>query len=410
MRSEKLCVLLVATAASFSASCGKDVSYGDSPEYLTQQGPGDTPGSGPGDGSGNGNGSGSGNGSGNGDGGWNGHDCGSQNQVSWSFIQPQPTVNRSVDLLLVVDTSSSLDQERARIATTLPAFVSQLPAGTDYRVAVMLAHGGASYYSGRLYSSHGNPAVLNSATQSPASIQAALEATLRAPLGDVDEANGEAMMYSLLSSQEPARLAQIKSQGFFRENASLSVLFISDENDVCYPPQLHGYSHFPDYVPSVGGVEEIAYQRYCLKPNHSVAVTPERVVSELQRLKGAEKLSFGALIHKDPAQVPAGGEDSIGHGLLELIQGQPDGMSFEIAENNYVPGLTQLGSIVSSQLLLRTAFTLDGSAGVVAASLRIQVDGHAVSGTYDAGSRVVRIAKTDAGHAGSAVLVTACRL
>lgn len=329
--------------------------------------------------------------------------CAPEKTVRWRFVQPQPRVNRSVDLLFVVDTSDSLAAERSRIAATIPAFVQALPASTDYRIGVMLAHGGASPYSGRLYAGAGSPKVLNSRSSSLADIQAKLQATLARRVADVDEADGEMMMYSASRSLDADRLAEAQSLGMFRPNAALSIIFVSDENDICWRPELHGFTSFPDYVPSYQNSEVVAYDRYC------AGVEAAGVLSSFRALKGGQPLFFGAITHVNPTSVPRSSEKAIGHGLLELVRASIDGELIDIGESSYSQGLARLGSAISTSLELDTIFKLASAAGIKADTVRAYVDSRLVPAYYRDSASSVQIAAGDAGKAGSIVEITACR-
>ena len=159
--------------------------------------------------------------------------CPSTQTRKWTFTQPDATAQRDVDLLFVVDTSSSLNTRRTQLASNIPAFMAALHPQTNYRIGTLLAHGGASPYSGKLYQAPGSSLVLNSKTQSVLEIQKELTNTLSHVQLDKDEANGEMMMYSLVKSLEPENFEPIQNSGFFRTGAALSVIFVSDENDVC---------------------------------------------------------------------------------------------------------------------------------------------------------------------------------
>jgi hypothetical protein len=329
--------------------------------------------------------------------------------LQWDFVQPSETANRSVDLLFVVDTSDSLKEERSRIASTIPSFVNQLSSETDYRIGVMLAHGGDSYYSGRLYSPPGIPQVLNSRTLSTTQIQSYLGSTLSKPVSDVDEANGEMMTYSLLKSLGSDRISTIQNQGFFRQNAALSVVFVSDENDICYVPNQHGYSAFPDFVPSFENTEAAAYKNYCVGKDNEELVTPDLVYSQLKAVKGSLPLSLGGITHMDPTQVPTGGEDSIGHGVIELVKSSLNGILMELTQTDYSDGLSKLGSTVTQQLHLLTQFGLTGKPSFFEDTVSVQVDGKSVESEYDSNTHLVSLRASDAGQSGSHVRVTACR-
>ncbi len=337
-------------------------------------------------------------------------DCASAQEVRWRFVQPDPSISHAVDLLLVVDTSDSLEAERSRLASTLPTFIQHLPQDADTRIAVMLAHGGASSYSGRLYGATGVPRVLDPSLLSRSTMEADLQKTLAKPPGDKDEANGEAMMYSLMKSLDPSRLAEIQGQGFYRPDAALSVVFVTDENDVCYPPELFGYTTFPDYVPSASGIEARAYRKYCLDSSGHAKITPADTLARMSGFKSTQLLSWGAILHKDPAKVPAASassEDAIGHGILELLAGARDSISWEIADSSYADGMARLGDVTTRRLDLKTHFVLDGTGSLE--SVRAEVDGAPVDSGFDSSGRAVDIAPSDAGHAGSVVEVIACQ-
>lgn len=334
--------------------------------------------------------------------------CSDANRLSWQFTQPQPTQNRSVDLLFVVDTSASLKDERSRIAKELPAFVAALDVRSDVRIAVMPAHGGASSKSGKLNSAPGTPLVLDTGRQTVSSIQSDLRKTLEQDLPDQDEANGEMMMYSLTRGLQGAQLTQNRAHGFFRTGAALSVVFISDENDACFPPELKGYTSFPDFAPSARGWEGIAYRRYCLSSSGQEMVTPASTYASLLALTGGRKLSLGAITHHTASRVPVGGEDAIGHGLIELVRQSIDGQILELSDLDYSAGLSALGNIVSKQLLLLTRFDLSGNQTLANDSLSVKVDGKSVPASFDPSARAVQIHAGDAGGAGSQIQITAC--
>jgi hypothetical protein len=106
-------------------------------------------------------------------------------------FQPEADVIRKVDLLLIFDTSGSMDQDRRNVAEGLDDFVQAIPDGTDYRVAVMLAHGSSSQHSGRLYKYKNNREVLSSEDMSLEEIRTQLKSNMiNAPSGS--QTSGEA--------------------------------------------------------------------------------------------------------------------------------------------------------------------------------------------------------------------------
>jgi hypothetical protein len=335
--------------------------------------------------------------------------CSANQRVHWRFVQPSSAPPPEVDLLFVVDTSDSLLEERPRLAKQVPSFIQKLKSDTDYRIAVMLAHGGASNYSGRLYSASGSSKVLNPKTSSLQNIQLQLENTLRNTRADVDEANGEMPTYSFLRSLETDRLAEIRGQGFYRDNAALSVIFVSDENDICYSPKAHGYTTFPDYVPSAQNTEDKAFQKYCEPLLAQSSNLAELVPAKAQAAWGSKAVSLGGIIYQDAKTIPQGSEQSIGHGILELVQSSLNHVLIDLASSDYSAGLAKLGEIVSQQLELLTHFVLDGDSAIRENTISVTVDNQLVDFQYDTQSRNVTIGATSAGQAGSVIDISACK-
>jgi hypothetical protein len=344
--------------------------------------------------------------------------CDPGSQAHWSFTQPEANERKSIDLLFVVDTSVSMDKKRAQLAKSVSSFVSALDPGTDYRIGVMLAHGAKSSYSGKLYAASGSRVVLDSSQQSAADIQSQLLNSLVNVVRDGDDAAGEAMLASFQKSTTGAKLTKIQSQGFYRNDAALAVIFISDENDICYPPQDHGYTGYPDYVPSATTIEQKAYTSNCLDSSGNIVITPESTLAALEKLKPQGAFSIAGIVHWDPSKVPvfAGSEEAIGHGIVELVDlankthaGNPDQeLALDITHSDFSSGLSKFGTLTSSMLNLQTVFPLDGQ--LDPDSIEMSVDQKPVSFVFDVNSVSTRIALKDAGGAGSKVEVSACRV
>ncbi|MGK5083931.1 hypothetical protein WDW37_11575 [Bdellovibrionota bacterium FG-1] len=340
--------------------------------------------------------------------------CVAGQDANWSFVQVNPVLNRVVDVLFVVDTSDSMlmPDKNKKMAVAMGQFLGQIPEGTDYRISVMLAHGGASRYSGALFSAKGTPVILNPTQYPPVNTQSMLVNTLEHLKRDVDEANGEAMLYSLMRSLDSKHLTTIKEQGFYRPEAALSVLLVSDENDICFPPQLNGFFKFPDYIASHGSIEEAAYAKYCNAAGQTPSNFPAMVYKKLVELKGDKPVHLGAITHVDPKNVPAltfWGEEAIGHGLIEFAKLSPGGVLIDLPTyNSYAAALAPLGGIITNEVDLRTQFVLDGNTSFVPGSLTVLVDDQVVNGSFDPTSQSVSIAATDAGKGQSSIKVHAC--
>lgn len=143
------------------------------------------------------------------------------------YTQPIAPQSPKVDLLFVTDSSGSLDAEKTNLADGIDAFVAELPANTNYRIAVMLAHGSKSKYSGALFKAKTEPTVLNSQSMSLATIRSNLKTKLLNTADDSYSDGGEEGLYSLNLAMDPAPLAASQAKGFFRSDATLAVVFAS---------------------------------------------------------------------------------------------------------------------------------------------------------------------------------------
>jgi len=328
------------------------------------------------------------------------------------------SLNRSVDVLFVIDTSASLVSERQKLARAVPRFLDQLPKDADVRVATILAHGAESRWSGKLYSHDEDPRVLAPMSISPARAEKYLSRALERPALDSSMGSGELLMYALQRSLEEEPLAEIQSQGFFRANAALAIVFITDENDLCFDPKAHGYTKFPHYNSSFLSNEKASFKRYCVDGRGTVVVSTTSVISTLQEKFPGKKVTMAGIVHQDPKEVPYFGEDAIGHGIIELIEenashqatGSSAGLILEITSKNYAPALASLASQVSTSLTLLTSFPLGHSLPLDMSTLIVNVDGHPVLAIYDPVAGVIQIDKSDAGGAGSKIEVSACFL
>jgi hypothetical protein len=246
--------------------------------------------------------------------------CQPEDLLHWTFIQTESNQKGQADLLFVVDTSGSMKDKRVRIAKQISSWTKSLKGDVDYQIAVMLAHGGASPYSGTLYSDTGSDLILKSTQLNELEIRNQLQASLQNTPLDRDEANGEMMIYSFLRSLDSDRFSKIQNAGFYRKDANWSVVFVSDENDTCYPPQLNGFTQFPDYFPSWNGIEMTAYRKYCSKVFNTAFDIPSQVLGKLRNFREDSQFSLGGIVHLDPNRVPHTNEESIGHGIIETVQ------------------------------------------------------------------------------------------
>lgn len=129
---------------------------------------------------------------------------------------------RKVDLLFVVDDSCSMDEEQALLGARFSAFLDLAQEETiDYHVAVTTTDLGPGGAGGAFV---GSPPVITPRTPDPA---AAFAANAMVGLSGADLEQGLAAARAALSPP----LIGGPNAGFLRPDASLGVIFVSDEDD-----------------------------------------------------------------------------------------------------------------------------------------------------------------------------------
>jgi len=313
--------------------------------------------------------------------------------------QPDEQIHRSVDLLFVADTSGSMQDNRVAVADGLHAFVGQLPTNVDYRIGMILAHSSTSAQSGKLWTlpyqdrnpATGYPFVLDSSQMS----QSLIQARLREMMQVAPEAGGqgEMGMFSLLGSIG-SHLEHNRAKGFFRPNAALAIVFISDENDICAV-----YPQNPATQTGLTAPEQQIRTRDC--PN---GIQVNSVIEAVRQLQGQRPFLFGGVVNDD-ITLSYPGNDGYGWGYMELIQ-QSLGLSVNIESGNYVSGLAQIGGLVTRSLDLILSQHLNLSP-VDASTITVHVDGVSKPYTYIESTNTVHF--DDAGGARSRVEVGYCK-
>ena len=323
-----------------------------------------------------------------------GQNCQDDQCYTDTYVQEGSAVTQSLDLLIVTDTSGSLNNERARVADNIDKFVAMIPSEVDINIGVILAHGNTSRYHGQLYQRDAEPLVLKSSdpSLSMTDIREMLMAKLTQNLptdGATD--GGEAGIASLLSAINFVNLPGLQSEGMLREDASLAVIFISDENDICTPGE----------VPDPDNKEESAFFANC------EGVLPIGAYNRLKFIKGDKPLILSAIVYTDESTVPTGGEDEIGLGYLAAVEAAGEfGLAVDLASENIVEALEQIGELSGATIEIRKEFELLQSSSVNANSIIVRVDGEKVEHSYDSVSNTVQLEY--AGQAGSEIVIGYC--
>ncbi len=167
----------------------------------------------------------------------NGIQVSAEEQTQAPTPSPSPTQcgdsTNLLDILFVVDTSDDWGFDRKEIGRQLDSLVEQLPRGTDYQIGVLLGHGSDSPFSGKLWHDDDFPAVLSSDQLSLDDIEQGLQANLADLPHDWNSDDGEEEFYSLTHAFDKDDLDDSRAQGFFRPDAALAVIFVSENSEKC---------------------------------------------------------------------------------------------------------------------------------------------------------------------------------
>lgn len=313
------------------------------------------------------------------------------------YDQPNVELSKKLDLLFVTDTSGSLDVERNAVATGIGNFISQLPANADYQIAVTLAHGPKSNYYGRLYKADSEPTVLRSKEHSVTEIRSHLLKKLMTIQTDSDTDGGEAGLLSLNKALDSTRLEEIRSEhDFFRKDAVLAIVFVSDENDICavYPSGI-------TRVLDPNGKELPAFNKYCKNK-----VDANTVYSRLLAVQGVNPLLVSAIAYTNQETVPKKGENEIGYGYIDIVK-LANGKMVDIALANNIPdGLADIGKEAGIKMSLRTDYILS-YLNVDKTTIEAEVDSVKVPYSFDESNNLLHLL-SDAGKPNSKVVLSYC--
>lgn len=293
------------------------------------------------------------------------------------------TITRKLDIILVPDTSGSINEERASIANGFTSFINSLPAEIDFRIGVVLGHGPNSARSGKLYQKGSEDLVLDSQILDTASIISGIHTKLVNPATDGASDGGE-MGFLSLTEAITTNLGMIRSQGLLRDDAALAIVFIADEQDIC--------ADFPEGVIPVldpQGKETSSYNNHCVDGDDNLLYYPEQLFEELNNLQEQRPLIIGGVIYNNNETIPFNGENEIGYGYKELIE-LSNGISVDLANGDYNDGLENLGKMAQVSVKPEQDFQLSTNL-LEPSSLEVLVNGSPANHTYDAELNIVSL-------------------
>lgn len=128
-----------------------------------------------------------------------------------------------VDVLWVIDNSCSMEEEQAKLTQNFPKFIGYfLDSGLDWHVGVVTTDMDDERQKGKLRQA-GGYRFIDENTADPVNVFSTMA---RQGTGGASDEKGRAATYTALET-----LKDSYNAGFLREEASLSVVVISDEND-----------------------------------------------------------------------------------------------------------------------------------------------------------------------------------
>ena len=228
-----------------------------------------------------------------------------------------------LDILLVWDVSGSMTDDMEDFGHAMDSFLSELDTEYDFRVGLLLGRGGISSHPNDFDSwtarllrdpSEGDPHVLDSQNMSLEEMRSYMRVKLNLAESLLYGTEGESLLFSFYHSLQGRFLTENQGHGFYREDAALSVIFLSDENDICskYP------GHFPDHDFSEDTREELMALQFC------EGITTDHVLNVLKNFKDGQPITLSGLLR---------GNDNPGY--RKLIEDHGVGQLLTVEDNNY---------------------------------------------------------------------------
>ena len=268
--------------------------------------------------------------------------------VEDDFVQPASLI----DVLWVIDNSSSMQQEQARVVAGISTFFASFDAlGVNYHMGVVTTDIVQPQYSGSLV---GDPRYIDATT-----VDAQTKLSANINIGDTAQGNESGLKGVELALSEP--LISGYNAGFYRPDAQLAIVFLSDEPE----QSADDAQHYIDFLTA-------------LKSDPS-RITVSAIVGD--ETAGCANVCDGADQTAEPGD------------KYVAVSRAFNGVFGSICTCDITPYLQQIGEDATA--LIRSyplSQTPSDSAGI-----EVYVDGSAVQGfTYDAAANKVELASAPA--------------
>lgn len=343
-----------------------------------------------------------------------------------AWIQHATLANPKVDLLFVIDTSQSMIEEIAAVKNALESFAqTQIDRGIDLCAAVLKAEA-FSGQDGKITSAINDKSqykVVCLKNLSKFNFLYYLGENLSVPLVS---SLGEAGLYAFKESfSNPTIFKQNKSYGFFRDDATLAVLFISDENDISTSPTPTNpnLSCFKfNYLFSPNGPSTYEDTSTCAESNvratfysklnpqtgvYELIWGPQEVLSAALKFQGSLPFYAGVVGYQYSPSFVESSQNQIAYGYNEFVTlagGDHVDMSLVFNSKTFKEAFVNFGKQIATTASLQTTFDL--SAPACEKTIRIFVDNKELSDFIILNNTRVRIRNArDAGQEGSNITI-----
>ncbi|QDK38894.1 hypothetical protein [Bdellovibrio sp. NC01] len=153
------------------------------------------------------------------------------------------TYNNKVDILWIMDNSSSMAKHQQNLSNAIPGMISKLNSlKMDYQMAVVTSSMGGTVPNGGQFI--GSPGIIKASTPNVSSV---LASRLVVGQDGSDNERGLQSMETVLSSSYQANAGK----GFLRPDALLVVIALSDEDDKSQSNATTSIAHYTSFLDSI---------------------------------------------------------------------------------------------------------------------------------------------------------------
>jgi hypothetical protein len=317
-----------------------------------------------------------------------------------------------LDILFVVDTSASMKQERGIIADQMEKFINELSPDVKYRVGVLLGHGpnsnaknvkiGELYGSGqgdglvimqdemlKAFERDGNKSKEEARAAAARMVIQKLKTKMLSVPNDTSPAEGEALLTNLYTAVA-LKKHLLNQANFWEDDAAKVVIFVADENDVCYDYKGENERlaaelkkmgrEFKPFSPNIDpksnykATEEAAFNAGDICANvikgSKTRVTPAGVLEGVLANSGKNPVAITGILYINnsftpkPKTNPDGsygwsGDNEMGRGLLDIIS-LHHGQAADLDSKDFGSMLAKIGDFANFRMKYDHIFPMRG--------------------------------------------------